>query len=432
LRRDTELQRLRGWMAGKGVAPDGTSLALLKLEAGWMMQYQWPITTVQFYQGDAAAAAAFLRERLGLVAKLNPWLGGRLVKKGGGICGGAKVELQFSKENVPIDEMFGESSDVQIHPEMPYSKLAEELAKSKGCVVENGNGLIASGRPVCKLTVLSSAQASDSFAVIFSMSHTVGDGHTYYTVLDMLSETAELTAMEVTRHEKFQDAIPDTMGKKEYDFMMNPPFCMICHYMGIMVTAKKVTPQCFLLDKGKLDAAKAKAKAESGAAAFVSTNDILTSGFGRAVKAKMLTMAVNMRSKIAGLTAKHAGNYFGGLVWGPEGYGSPNAIRSALSAPPPLSRATLPGCCVSGNWTAMISNWSSMSKGNLDIPSCQQTLHLPYLNTAEMMEDSCIVFKARPGEVAVMLFLQNATLDAVKAELPLGDPVSETMFAPAK
>ena len=146
----------------------------------------------------------------------------------------------------------------------------------------------------------------------------------------------------------------------------------------------------------------------------------------------MLTMTVDFRNKVEGLTAKHAGNYFGGLIWDPDGYGSPNTIRTALTGSPPLSRGTLPtGCCISGNWTAMISNWSSMSKGSLDIPDCQQTLHLPYLNTAEMKVDSCIVFKARPGEVAVMLFLQNATVDAAKAQLPLGEPVSTGMFGPA-
>ena len=415
------------------VAPDGTTVQLLKFESHWMMQYQWPITTVQFYRGDATAAATFLRQRLVEVAKLNPWIGGRLVK----VKKPDGINLHFSKESPPIDDMFEVSDEVQIHADMPYSQLAEKLAQSKGCVVPNGNGLIKSGKPICKLTVLSSTQASDSFAVIFSMSHSVGDGHTYYTILNMLSATAELIEMDVTRDEKFQEAIPSQIGEKEFEFMMSPPLCMMCHYMGMMFTAKimpkKVTPQCFFLDKEKLTAAKETAKAENRAASFVSTNDILTSGFGRAVKARMLTMAINFRDRIDGLTQKHAGNYFGGLIWDPEGYASPNSVRNALSGSPPLSRGSLPtGCCISGNWTAMITNWASMSQGSLDLPDCQQTLHIPYLNTAEMMEDSCIIFKARPGEVAVMLFLQNATVDAARAQLPLGHPVSAAMFAPAR
>ena len=414
------------------------------------MRNEGPITTVQFYRGDATAAATFLRQRLVDVARLNPWIGGRLVKT----KEPSGLALQFSKENVPIDELFevidelfkvDESNDewkyekVEIHAGMPYGQLVYKLAKPKNAngkkliiAVPNGEKLIKKRKPVCKLTVLSCSHPSDSFAVIFSMSHVVGDGHSYYTILNMLSASAELTEMDVSREEKFQEAIPRHIGQKEFQFMMSPPFCMMCHYIGIMSTAKKVTPLCFFLDKEKLAAAKEQAKAENGAAAFVSTNDIVTSGFGRAVQARMLTMTVDFRNKVEGLTAKHAGNYFGGLIWDPDGYGSPNTIRTALTGSPPLSRGTLPtGCCISGNWTAMISNWSSMSKGSLDIPDCQQTLHLPYLNTAEMKVDSCIVFKARPGEVAVMLFLQNATVDAAKAQLPLGEPVSTGMFGPA-
>ena len=40
-----------------------------------------------------------------------------------------------------------------------------------------------------------------------------------------------------------------------------------------------------------------------------------------------------------------------------------------------------------------------------------------------MLEDSCVIFKARPNEIAVMLFLHGITLDEIKQELPLGKSV---------
>ena len=54
----------------------------------------------------------------------------------------------------------------------------------------------------------------------------------------------------------------------------------------------------------------------------------------------------------------------------------------------------------------------------MDIPDCTQTMHLPYLNTKEMMEDSCVIFKARPNQVACMFFLQSVTIEDVQKELP--------------
>lgn len=405
------------------VGSNETDLPLLKFESHWMMQYQWPITTVQFYTGDAEKAAVSLKDRLIEVAKLNPWIGATLVKDPK--KHGKLLALRYDKENPPIDDMFQVSSDLKIQQDMPYEDLVKAVSSSTACV-PNGGGLIKEGRPVSKLTVAPNGEGS--FVVIFSMSHTVGDGHTYYTILKQLAAGAEIFAMDVDRSEKCHEKIPSVTGEKEYKFMMNPPFCMLCHYLGIYFKYKKKPPVCFLLDDAKLKEAKASSKAESGAAPYVSTNDIVTSGFARAVKAKMITMAANFRGRTEGLTDKHAGNYFGGLMWGSEGSATPNRIRNALNGPAPLSRCELPGCCISGNWSAMISNWSSMSKGELEIADCTQTLHLPYLNTKEMMEDSCIVFTARPGQVAVMLFLQNCTVDDVKRELPLGEPVSSKMF----
>ena len=84
--------------------------------------------------------------------------------------------------------------------------------------------------------------------------------------------------------------------------------------------AKKNPPQCFYLDKEKLKTAKEIAAAEPGAAPFVSSNDIVTSGFARATNSKMITMAMDFRGRLEGLTTKHAGNYHLGLLFGPDGH----------------------------------------------------------------------------------------------------------------
>ena len=415
-------------MSEQAVAPSGyVDVPLLKFESDWMgVLYVWPITTIQFYEGDPNAAATYLKNRLLEVARANPWIGSKIIKdkkKHGNL-----LAMRYSINNPPIDEIFEVNNELDIHENMPYSELQKNISAAKTVCLPNGGELIKSKEPVCKLTIAPKKDKS-GFPVIFCMSHTVGDGHTYYSILNMLSSTAEIIAMDVVRKEEFsmEGAGAKITGEKEIKFMMNPGLCMMCYYMGIMMR-KKVEPACYLIDTEKLKALKEKAKTEPGAPSYVSTNDIITSGFGRATKANMLTMPVNIRGRQDQCGKNLAGNYWTGLMFGADALSSPNSLRHVLLGKAPYSRCVLPGCCIKGNWSSMITNWSSMSNGNLNIPECTQILHLPYLNTKEMLEDSCVIFKARPKQVAVMLFLHSVTVGDIKKELPLGEQVSAKMF----
>ena len=148
-------------------------------------------------------------------------------------------------------------------------------------------------------------------------------------------------------------------------------------------------------------------KQEPGAANFVSANDILTCAFAKTIDADMLTMAMDFRGKLSGLTTQHAGCYMMSTLLGPEGYKSANTIRKALSSPPPYSRCEKfpTGCCDSGNFTGLITNWSSFAKKGLVIPNSAQTLHIPYENMMLAITDLCLVFNTKPGQVAIIVVL---------------------------
>ena len=64
------------------------------------------------------------------------------------------------------------------------------------------------------------------------------DGHTYYSILCL--SHVEIVGMDVTRNEKFsmEEAGPEITGEKEYKFLLSPPLCMMCYYMGIIFTPK--------------------------------------------------------------------------------------------------------------------------------------------------------------------------------------------------
>merc|ERR1712046_109246 len=131
------------------------------------------------------------------------------------------------------------------------------------------------------------------------------------------------------------------------------------------------------------------AKAQPGAPAKISMNDVLTSNYGNLVKPRVLTMAIDFRGKIAGLSEKDAGNYHSGLLYDKNGYATPSAIRESLTGPLPLSRVTLPGCCSAMFCRqATITNWASMTKGEFSIAGCNQTLQLPCVD-ASMVPVNC-------------------------------------------
>ena len=72
---------------------------------------------------------------------------------------------------------------------MPYADLCKTISVQRH-LRSNGNGLIKSEMPVCKLTFAPNKE-KNGFAVIFSMCHVVGDGHTLFH-LNMLSATSKV------------------------------------------------------------------------------------------------------------------------------------------------------------------------------------------------------------------------------------------------
>ena len=388
-------------------------VTLLKLESDPMMLYGAGITTVQFYEGDLEQGALDLKARLMEVAKLNPWIGSHLVKQP------PMVAMRYDEEMFPVDDVFEINMNMKLREDMPYNEMTK-AGSSVG--VDTGNALIKSGKPIFKITICPRGENGGGFAVVVSMSHAVADGYTYYAILNMLSCDAELYAMEVKRDDSLRDSLPEQVGKEAYASMISPGFCTICKYIGQALTAKSDPPVVRLIDKVKLAEMKVKAQKEEGAAAFISTNDIITAGFARAVKASEITMAMDFRGRAPGLTKKHAGCYHMGIVFNAETCESPNHIRNALNGEAPYSRPAVKKCCGGGNEFAIVSNWSSMSsKTGLTIKGCSLVLHMPF-STVEPI-DTCVVFTAKPGEVGVMCFLQCGTPESLMRELPLGEAI---------
>lgn len=384
------------------------------------------ITTITFFKGDAQAAAKTLKTRFAAVVKENPWLAGILVKvKPRGL------DLQFpDKFHGGLDALFHDDPEVPINSKMHYSDLRKTLVGTKA-IVPTSVKLIGNGKPLVALSVIpDSLRPQDTFAVVFSCSHAIMDGFTYYQLLAMISSEGTPSPMSPTRKHSIETQKKTAVGEEEWRFSTSRG--VKCNYLTSMLFGSKPLIESYYLSADRV--AKSKAEAvKMGREQFVSTNDIMTSAFARATNARVLYMAINCRERLPDFTASDAGNYEAPLVFGPEEYDAPELIRKTLKTGPPrylrggsATPTPLPGfcaaCCCST--MALITNWAFASFDELRIDGCTHMLHMPIRGKALIPMDTCIVYKPRAGELAALFLVRSADADGMNRECPLGERIT--------
>merc|ERR1711941_263102 len=86
-----------------------------------------------------------------------------------------------------------------INSNMGYQELCESI-RGSAAVILMGPDCINKPEPLMALTVIPDAHSpGDTFAVVFSVSHILCDGHTYYKVLSMFSSNSQVIALNPTR-----------------------------------------------------------------------------------------------------------------------------------------------------------------------------------------------------------------------------------------
>ena len=407
------------------VAPDTsntTDVPLLKFESGMFGLMGEGITTITFCKGDATAGAAFLKDRLTEVAASNPW-----------ICGTIAKAKPLSFLRVPnsapaVDSIFEFDKDLKVSEDMDYITLVKVVKKSKA-YLPTGSKIAKKGIPVSRMTVV---PTTGGFAVIFCMSHMIANGGTYYTIYNMIGD-GKITALNTTRKQELSDRVPEWVGKKHYAYMTGS-LGNTLNAIGCLLCGKMPASYCFMIDDAKLKAAKDAAKAatpDMPDGMHISTNDVLTSGFAKVNKPRLLTMAMDFKGRIDGLKREDAGNYHAGILLDPAGYTQAGEIRKAVAGPAPCSRASLPAFMTAMTCkTALITSWAGF-KG-LDIPGCTQTMHCPIADTASMLvkaQDAlCIVFNPLPGRTAMLCCVKTATPAQLIKVLPIEGPLSMKMW----
>ena len=413
------------------VAPMETiDVALLKDEAGGLMA-ELGISTITFYKGDFKTASGELRTQIDLVVAENPWIVGRLVRNKEGIVLRHPVHSDDLKEG--INDLFNElpqdSKVFNINPNTPYTKLCRDLYTCGDLIVPDGYTLMTSKKPVTLLSLI--AISEDAFALVFSMSHAIGDGRTYYEIFKMLQPRAAVRKLQWDRVHTFPESMRNIYGRKELEWADSTStallftFAMMCNGSA----------QCFAfhVDEEKVAVAKQKAAAE-GDVKYVSTNDILTSTFFNVTKARIGMMGIDCRDReLPDITRDLVGNYVTAVVLDAGVFGSPASLRKMYTPGEPYVTTkgplpSFPNCCGGNGRFAMATNWSSFSKSLVIPEGCTLEVHLPLQHPDYCVYDLMIPFSPTPGKTAVLIWTVSADEDQLKHAMPLGERVAPELF----
>jgi len=405
------------------------AIKLLNDEQGGLL-YEEGIATITFYKGDAASAAKALREQLTRVVAANPWVSGRLVRKGmvdNNLC----LVHQVTPSPSDIDPIFASSSAYKPSSKTAYPTLLTGMYASKAVIVGSGTSLVDQpNKPVTLLTITESTEPNE-FAVVFSMTHAIADGRTYYEILKMLQPGAPVEPLSADRIQSFSEDMRDQCGRKELEWADKPS--AQCMYTCAMMFAKPVKVFGFHLDQERVAAAKAKA-IEGTNLPYVTTNDVITSAFFNETQARIGMMGMDCRNKIQGVVGNCAGNYVTALTLDPGTFGTPALLREMLNTTPHVTtKMPLPSCCgwMAGKESAkfaMATNWASFAGNLIQLPDAEMVIHLPVHNPAYCAYDLMVPFMSTPGKVGVICWTISTDEAGLREAMPVGESVSNDLF----
>lgn len=398
-----------------------TCVDLMEMEASAYM-YLEGITTITFF--DGAVPLQQLKERLVKLVQASPWLAGKLVQQKG------KEGVQMAFDPSPtaefvLDTLLDDSLQLDISA-MPFEALIETIKGTKAHISDTGFDLLKNGLPYTRVTVAKKDATNTSWALVFSVSHVVADGYTYYKALQMLSVKEEITPLHPERRHSFVPMLKEAMGSREYETVMGSVPLMM-NYMGNMICGGTPRVRAFYIDSDKVQGAKTR----SSGTDFVSTNDVITAWWGRLTGARLVEMAVNFRGRLPELAADDAGNYEGCILFSTDDFAEPASIRKALQRGDGKFQSTLdpprplPGCCemMCSSKYRIITNWASFFS-QLDFDGCTQTLHVPYMAPSSLPTDILVIFRPTRSTYGVFIVTRRLSDEMLTTgDSLLGEPI---------
>jgi len=396
------------------------------------------VTTVTFYEGDLTTVLGTLQGRIKEIVIANPWLAGTLTQSpdvhGNTIC----LTYPETVDQAVFDKVFKVRTDLKgkLDSAATFNEIMSAVnGATPYAHIPVGAELLNTDAPIALFTVF---EMEHGFALVVSISHCLADGHTYYTIMDMIHDQNPVKSMTVDRKLDFEEKAVAAFGERARNWFMEKPLTM--NWIAGCMCSLKGRAECFTfyVNPGRIKAAKRNFKPTSDKVKFISTNDIVTHHFANAFKGRVCMMAVNARNRVPGVGSNDAGNYESCINYSPESCATPGLIRQSILGPhefKPVGGRALPG-----TWETLrarvgiITNWTSSFGGDLNFDSrCRQTLHVPFTNVDAGIPCSIgIIFNPVPGRTAVMYFAKPKVFglkDLLAAGTPLGESVEVPDFS---
>jgi len=400
-----------------------TTIPLLELEKSWALMVTPSISSITFFRGNLLEVERGIRSRFQRIISSNPWLKGRLIKN----KRYKNVVLQFDGSTDlerDLEKIYHPNeTSIKINTKMDYRSLMKNI---EPVLVKKGQQLVNSDNPLVSFSLIPDAdQPNEKFALVFSVSHIIADGFTYYELLNSFSDDSTIPIFNIERKLDKEKKFIEAIGVKRFAFSLS--FGLKLNTFKGLITGKKAKCYAFYIDQHKIQQAKNKLLETSE---FVSTNDIITSSFSNAVKARLCMMAINFRNRIDNLINSDAGNYSSVLFFDKENYGTPLGIRKSLQSGSPMKTTSnkMPGFFETlRSKIAIITNWSNFSKP-LSIHGAANIIHYPVYNLNLIPYDFAIIFEPLPNRIAVMYLSKTLSKEEILDHCEVNEPIDLNSF----
>ena len=286
------------------------------------------IKSITFYSGEPPISA--LRSRISDFLDANPWAAARIVNTD---CG-PRFWVPDDANEADKACILVELHDCRIQPDSSLEILEGALSALRKDGVFCKEGYYGQDRdePMCRVAIVHTGPGS--FALVTSMNHCIGDGHTFYTFHNALdvdpAGANQVTSMSFDRNFDASVAAEELMGVHKTRWSQS-----IAFFTGMFIMKMFRPPQrksVWIVSSDWL--AEQKQTAVARGVPFISSNDAITSWFlGSSNFCNIGLMAINMRGRVRNLGDEHVGNYENLLVFQKGEYESPADIRQAIIGP---------------------------------------------------------------------------------------------------
>lgn len=383
-----------------------SSAALLPEESNSLTLILPATSTMTIYDGEVNES--YLQQRVDLIIKQNMWLKGRLFKNS---KSGLTLEYPATNFDSKTDRpYFLVMEDSGITDDINYEEM---IGRIKCFLVRDGNECIKNiSEPLFRVTLIKIT--SLKFALVVSLSHVIGDGHTFYRLYSMLDPQVPIESLIPSRVHSFKaDVEKKLTGMSESLQWLLSAGTILNMITTIFFSTKPALIRLQKIDYQWINSQKLLAKDVSVPKhsnidlPYISTNDVLTSWILTRTQSKydLGLMAINLRNRVELVTNQHAGNYEGVLAYQVPDFQNPSLIRKSLLNYRWTVSESLPSFLQSLRTKfCMVSNWASFFH-QVELPGCKHVIHLPtYVDNKLVAFDVYILFKLNKDQIACLSY----------------------------